>query len=55
MYVPPMRGSETLVWKAEIPTNWTFIANDESTVWTTRKTKKTTKARKRNPVKRKID
>lgn len=25
MYVPPMSGSETRVWKAEMPTNWTVL------------------------------
>jgi hypothetical protein len=25
IYVPPIRGSDTLVWNAEIPTNWTVL------------------------------
>ena len=25
MYVPPIRGSETWVWKAETPTNWRVL------------------------------
>jgi len=25
MYVPPIRGSEIMVWKADMPTNWIVL------------------------------